>query len=263
MRRAFTLIELLVVIAIIGILAALLFPVFSQAKVSAKGIVCLSNMRQLGMACGLYLESYDDVWFGGLQYEPLPGYAPVKPWIGYDNNNAPLNGGFYGVVTQRAIHPRREGAVDPYLKNEGVKRCPLMPSEWQMAYALNYFNSGQSSAYYAMNPAAQGQEFGPAARTISLGPDGSVNLTGASSSEIDEPAYTLLAWEHEATVPLCNWLQQYDWFNGPPPQQQLEAHFRFLHRGGSNAIWVDGHAKYLIYGALKRPMFSCRKDIYQ
>src|SRR5579862_8215770 len=60
MRRAFTLIELLVVIAIIAILAAILFPVFAQAKMQAKKTVDLSNMKQMGLAIVMYANDFDD-----------------------------------------------------------------------------------------------------------------------------------------------------------------------------------------------------------
>jgi prepilin-type N-terminal cleavage/methylation domain-containing protein/prepilin-type processing-associated H-X9-DG protein len=60
--RGFTLIELLVVIAIIAILAAILFPVFAQAKAAAKKATCLSNVRQLNNAWILYANDYDDRW---------------------------------------------------------------------------------------------------------------------------------------------------------------------------------------------------------
>jgi prepilin-type N-terminal cleavage/methylation domain-containing protein/prepilin-type processing-associated H-X9-DG protein len=59
-KRAFTLIELLVVIAIIAILAAILFPVFAQAKAAAKNSVGLSNMKQIGLSAQIYYNDYDD-----------------------------------------------------------------------------------------------------------------------------------------------------------------------------------------------------------
>lgn len=62
MRRGFTLIELLVVIAIIAILAALIFPVFSRAKETAKKTSCLSNMRQIGLAGAMYLTDFDGAY---------------------------------------------------------------------------------------------------------------------------------------------------------------------------------------------------------
>lgn len=65
-NRAFTLIELLVVIAIIAILAAILFPVFAQAKAAAKKTAALSNIKQLGTANIMYQNDYDDMYAMGL-----------------------------------------------------------------------------------------------------------------------------------------------------------------------------------------------------
>ena len=67
-RRAFTLIELLVVIAIIAILAAILFPVFTQAKVAAKKTQSLSNVKQLGTSMQIYMSNSDD-------YLPMSEYG--------------------------------------------------------------------------------------------------------------------------------------------------------------------------------------------
>src|ERR1700736_2371983 len=60
-RKAFTLIELLVVIAIIAILAAILFPVFAQARATARKAACASNLRQIGLAFTMYAQDYDEL----------------------------------------------------------------------------------------------------------------------------------------------------------------------------------------------------------
>src|SRR5499425_2146486 len=92
-KRAFTLIELLVVIAIIAILAAILFPVFAQARESARQTACLSNMRQMGLAVQMYAQDYD---------ERLPLAASQTP-TGF------LNWHHF---------------VDPYVKNKQIWVCP-------------------------------------------------------------------------------------------------------------------------------------------
>lgn len=99
MRRAFTLIELLVVIAIIAILAAILFPVFAQAKEAAKKTSCLSNTKQIGLATRMYMTDQDDCY---------PAWAALS---------APINGGNTSYVSPDIL-------VMPYAKNEQIFKCP-------------------------------------------------------------------------------------------------------------------------------------------
>jgi len=101
--RAFTLIELLVVIAIIAILAAILFPVFAQAKLAAKKTVALSNAKQIALAQYMYMNDYDDhlvkSYFG---FPP----APACSWPNYQY--------YYDWRL----------AVQPYIKNDGLYSDP-------------------------------------------------------------------------------------------------------------------------------------------
>jgi len=116
MKKAFTLIELLVVIAIIGILAALLFPVFARAKGAANATKAMSNVRQLVMATLLYSESEDSrpplVTEGSLGAGRIGGYTFA---LSFDGSQS---GTFY---------PTR-GSLFPYATSVGIYGSPADPS---------------------------------------------------------------------------------------------------------------------------------------
>jgi prepilin-type N-terminal cleavage/methylation domain-containing protein/prepilin-type processing-associated H-X9-DG protein len=97
-KKAFTLIELLVVIAIIAILAAILFPVFAQAREKARSISCLSNMKQIGLGMLMYLQDYDE------QFPSDAGVAKIT------NNAADAIDGDWGKDYWMFL-------VQPYIKN--------------------------------------------------------------------------------------------------------------------------------------------------
>ncbi len=108
LKRAFTLIELLVVIAIIAILAAILFPVFAQAKTAAQSTVWLNSFKQTAISTQLYTTDYDDgVPFVNSGGEGIPGWGFGRPdYVWYE-------------------------LVQPYIKNWELSACPADPLKWR------------------------------------------------------------------------------------------------------------------------------------
>jgi prepilin-type N-terminal cleavage/methylation domain-containing protein/prepilin-type processing-associated H-X9-DG protein len=162
-RRGFTLIELLVVIAIIAILAAILFPVFAQAREKAREATCQSNLKQIGTGFVMYTQDYDETF---------------PPWTANHCNRHPG-----GIFALRYMYPN---LVSPYIKNGvdpatgalgGVWACPSVKgllSTISNTYAYNYYalggtsnctGAGLSSAYTPFN----GSEFAYPAQLASIG----------------------------------------------------------------------------------------------
>src|SRR5215213_2451721 len=107
-RRGFTLIELLVVIAIIAILAAILFPVFAQAREKARQTSCLSNVRQISTAYSMYIQDYD---------EHFPPHVTERT----------ADAGTPDTPEARAPFSYRT-KLEPYSKNQQIFKCPSAAS---------------------------------------------------------------------------------------------------------------------------------------
>lgn len=118
---AFTLIELLVVIAIIAILAAILFPVFAQAKLAAKKTVALSNVKEIGTGTQIYLADSDDTFPLANVYNPYNGRPSTNRFLAtpVDPINAQFTGAQAadGVAATSAFY---SNAIQPYLKSYGL-----------------------------------------------------------------------------------------------------------------------------------------------
>ena len=127
-RRGFTLIELLVVIAIIAILAAILFPVFAQAREKARSGSCLSNVRQMGLAAVMYAQDYDEFYPGMWQWSPFA----IRNHAQY-------------ILPGQTVHPETSCQTCPYVKNAQVFICLTLESPMPRVGTLTIRSSATSS----------------------------------------------------------------------------------------------------------------------
>jgi prepilin-type N-terminal cleavage/methylation domain-containing protein/prepilin-type processing-associated H-X9-DG protein len=141
--RGFTLIELLVVIAIIGILAAMVFPVFARARESARKAVCLSNVKNIALAIQMYLGDNNDTFPPSEHDQEAIDYFATIPGSGTQGNCNTTDVAYYhGAAWAATIaNPYLPWPVvlDEYIKNRDVWRCPsaLLESDAGFIYGLS------------------------------------------------------------------------------------------------------------------------------
>lgn len=205
-NRAFTLIELLVVIAIIAILAAILFPVFAQARESARATGCLSNVKQHATAWLMYAQDYDEVFpLSRSVAAGAPGWESAQ---GCDcDANCQLN------ITWMS-------ETMPYVKNYDMFRCP----------------SNQANANTTEDRDKRIRQ--------SYGSNGVVMWGWAPlrQASVNRPAETIMVIETTwACADLGDWVARVD---NPPACQWGQGFFTHRGRGGLvNWAFFDGHAK--------------------
>lgn len=257
MKRAFTLIELLVVIAIIAILAAILFPVFAQAKSAAKKTASISNDKQTTLAQIMYQADYDDV------------FTPVVVW---SNNGAPAYVGPDGYQPWTWL-------IVPYMKNGDIMQDPQAPPMEPWPAGWNATTTKLLAPQYGLNYTALSPMFGspmypaPISATSVGQPADTVAIVSKFSTSEDSLGATgfyyagARTWTTTVTVeaPECwtipswcfvNWGQG-SWYDTTYLRGNLAAGARTggaSQRHGNQMVvgWVDGHVSSSAAGNLAR-----------
>ncbi len=225
-KRGFTLIELLVVIAIIAILAAILFPVFSNARERARATACASNLKQIAAAIIQYASDYDDcgptLWWDS-------GHDVYTPWYTKLTN--------YGAPY--FLEGRQSGYKDPW-----VEECPInnlfrcRGGQIESAYDMpnltgGYFPQNMGGSY---SPFTMSQFRYPAQRIlVGEAPKGPAQYTSDGTK--------FKTWGMAGHF----WYPKYpDAYRVPSNGLDGKPHLEYAgHNGGCNEGYVDGHVKWV------------------
>ena len=248
-KKAFTLIELLVVIAIIAILAAILFPVFAQARESARTTACLSNMKQIGLGLKMYAGDYDEAYPMGTYPAPrnwevnpdvnpyapsnqcLDGYGNPGPtdWKGFNpgDGGEPYKGCGYGGEFYRTL---MRVQFYPYTKNVQIWYCPS-----DKTYRPTADNIGKGLQSYQWMPNWIYNNSGD--------PGMLVKYSDGTTKPLDDPSERS-QFVTERIIFSERGIFGWDGGDASDPNRKNV----FNHSRGYNAIYGDGHAKLVNWG---------------
>jgi len=226
-RRGFTLIELLVVIAIIAILAAILFPVFAQAREKARATACMSNEKQMGSAVMMYGQDYDEIMPPWSMY-----YACIANYPGPNGTNCGSDtvDRYWDALLQPYVKSANPGNSD----RGGVWHCPSNPNGTTLrtyGYSQVLMRGG-----WETNTVGTGYRF-------------------PGMAQIDAPANTIFVGDGGSAGRLAPpWWNQTRILRGGNPVANPASpgtagnstwEWPDMHTGGANYIFCDGHAKWL------------------
>jgi len=237
-KEAFTLIELLVVIAIIAILAGMLLPVLSRCKAKAQGIMCLSNMRQLGMGWTMYTHDQED------RVPPNPGLAQMDErynWVSgvmtLDSGDNLIFPGKNNPDNTNILH-LKNSLLGPYVQSVGVWRCPgdqSMSTIGGIRYphvrsiAMNIWIGNYDARSGAVTAYSPGYKvFKKVSEITSPGPSQTFLLLDEREDSINDGAFLIYM----------------DGFStGQTAQQKISDYPASYHNGAGGLNFCDGHAE--------------------
>lgn len=221
----FTLIELLVVIAIIGILTAMVFPVFARAREKARQSVCLSNLKQLSLAILMYTED------NGGGFVPADSPDMLRRWHG-------------ARLTEDDPFVAKWGPLWNYYGSKGLKQCPsFSPAESDYTFDQGTGGYGYNSQYIGGTPVFVGGEDWEA--------DLEKMCTPAKEFMITNPGETVMLTD-TAFLDCEGYYIEYSFCEAPigeaasaanPCPCQLNPSTHFRHNGRANVAFCDGHVK--------------------